>query len=317
MLDTLVLSFRKIRMLLNDTFFRSARFFLKQLDIELINLNYPLISIHSRSTIVLKHGTLHKKIVVFHLKGDNIGLVRIPFARKAEYISLSQYSTQASKSRCKFPLSYVESDILPGEMPVLRVQSRESKRYNFVVNPKSEKGTVNLGIVDGYFHQILEFIPILIKFPSMRFILDSQYPEELSRLLDFFEIRYITKYIDYSDELSEYEWEKYRRYSHGFHRKPLTVYPDKESVLAVRNAIFEKIDCPRLSRTAKKILYVSRNADTKSRRVVNEEILFERLRKSSYELGVITPSRMKLEDCFREFEQADVIIGPHGGGGVK
>lgn len=296
------------------------RLLFKMIGVTLYFDNYPLIPIKGGINLVmssLRGGKVlifvfREKIMLFYLSSSYQ-------SSRFMKIGVSDFAVNHFSPKYKegvvgqfFPLSFVESKGLTHEMyEICPLNDFERKPFNIDINPDSDHGTVFLGNIDGYFHQLLEFIPIILKYNKFRFVGESNSPSTFCNLLTFFQIPYqyhSRAQIDLGKLPLKIE-SMTAFCSHTFIRYPGSCYPDLMSVQILRDYILPKL----IYRENVPNIYISRSLDTVSRKIRNEDFLLERLNTTSNFIS-FTPSLHTFQEQFELFACSNVIVAAHGAG---
>lgn len=291
------------------------RLLFKMIGVTLHFDNYPLIPIKGGINLVMS-SLRGGKVLIFVFRDKIMFLYLSSSYQSSRFmkIGVSDFAVNCfspkykegvkTKKKGVFPLSFVESKGLTHEMYEIRPLSDfERKPFNIDINPDSYHGTVFLGNIDGYFHQLLEFIPIILKHNKFRFVGESNSPETFCNLLTFFQI----PYKDYSRAQLPLKMTAFC--SHTIIRYPGSLYPDQMSVQILRDQILPKL----IYRENVPNIYISRSLDTVSRKIVNEDFLLERLNAISNFIS-FTPSLHTFQEQFELFASSNVIVAAHGAG---
>lgn len=303
----------KLKRMINDLCITLMRLCLAPFFVSVENSYYPLIRVKPGIAICLF--TMHGKTIYLKLKNGPSNEVKLMHSSKKLQIPLLNYEVEDPFARFNFfPLSYIESDLLEAKMITVERHLGKIDDYNIIINPNPKGENVNLGVMDGYFHLLLEFIPLMLKYPQLTFVGNAKYHGQLIKCLEFFNLDFVSQFRSDEKEV----WEKLApiaslKQHFMATRIPGSIYPDYESISIVRREVLRRIEVDAPCDTKSRILFVSRNSDTKSRNLVNEQELLYQLGKR-FDVDCITPSDMSLNEQFCAFRGARVIIGPHGAG---
>jgi hypothetical protein len=183
---------------------------------------------------------------------------------------------------------------------------------NIEINLEASGEVVNLGIIDGYFHQLLEYAPFIINNRNHKFVAIANYPDSLIKLLDFFEISH-SYYSSPSSSLNpQLQLRKNLNVTREIYTQKYGLYPSRESIETIRKEIDGKLKINSNTKY-KEVLYLSRAKDTSERVVENEAKFLQHIGKT-FDIDICTPSSLSLQEQFMRFSHAKVIMGAHGAG---
>lgn len=244
------------------------------------------------------------------------------FEHFANFIDTGRQCKERDAKKTFYPTSYIECLGMPREL--LRIvpdNYRGQVPFNLVISPHLDdprrvRKVVFLGTVDGYFHQLLEYLPLIVENRDTTFVMNCTYLNSMKKLLEFFEIEH--KSFE-SDSLMNNQnlFLMHNALRYKVTRSQNSIYPDEKSIYTMRStiqSILNKSTTFKLNKLEpSEALYLSRQGEGTGRNVLNEVRLTRAFTCQGISTQFIKPSKLTISDQFQMFTTSSMFIGAHGG----